>query len=202
MITNIGDYPKWLLIFFIENIWYSGNGRENKAGYQSLHLKKNKPKTWSKWEHMKQCRQSRFFLFIHFCCGHCLHFPHLAEVYIGTVRCVCKLFSFSPISGCSSTLLEHWQSLSWKSNPHTNWVTASGSPLSQSILSLPVSILVSHWVQQLHQCPQHPIRVWVDAFTRQWICSKYCHCHSRAEDGRDLSGYWKPQHFQCKKIRR
>lgn len=40
-ITNIGDYPKGLLVFFIENVWYSENGRDEEAGYQSLHLKNN-----------------------------------------------------------------------------------------------------------------------------------------------------------------
>lgn len=90
VITNIGDYPKGLLVFFIENIWYSENEREEEAGYQSVNLKKN----WSKWEHTKQYGKGRFSLFIHFCCGHCLHLPCLAGVYIGTVSCVCKSFSF------------------------------------------------------------------------------------------------------------
>lgn len=150
---------------------------------------------------MEQYREGTFppfFLFLfpfHFCCGHCLYLPRLAGVHIGTVSCVCKFLSFSTVSGCSSTLVEHWQSLSWKSNHQTNWVywahvvTTSGSPLSQSILRLPVPTLVSHLVQHLHRCPQHTTRVWVNAFTRQWIYLKYCHLHRRAEEGRHQSGY-------------
>jgi len=130
---------------------------------------------------MKQYREGTFFRFIHFCCGHCLHLPCLARVCVGTVSCMCEFFNFSTVSGCSRTLLEHWKSLSWKSKPQTNWVSlacvvpTAGSPLSQSILNLPVPTLASQRVQHLHGCPQHPLRVWVSAFTRQRICSEYCH---------------------------
>lgn len=120
------DYKHWWLSkrftcflhqeYLVLGEWERGGGRIPITPFK-------KKKTWSKREHMEQYREgtfSPFFLFLfpfHFCCGHCLYLPHLAGVYIGTARCVCKFFSFSTVSGCSSTLLEHWQSLSWKSNP-------------------------------------------------------------------------------------
>lgn len=189
MITNIGEYPKGLLAFFINNNLYLKYGREEVT----IHLKK--PNNL-KEEQTKQYRQGISFPIIYFCYYHCLHLPRLAGVCFGAVRCVCRFFSFLTVARHKSTLLELW-----KSNPQKNWVywvcrvTRSGSPLSQSIPSLLVCNLVT-------QNSTTTLSILSETELLPWIYRKCHHHQKRAEDDKEKSGYWQPQHFQCRNPQR
>lgn len=110
----------------------------------------------------------------------------LAGIQSGNERCVCKYFSFFH---SSRSLLEHCQILTCEISSHKLGVPGlcgdhTWNFLLSNIQSLLPPVLVSDQVQHLHWCPQHPVRAWVNAFTRQWVYSMYYHSRYTAEGGR------------------
>lgn len=71
----------------------------------------------------------------------------------------------------------------------TNWVYLVCVVTTPGIFFCQIYKVFYHlfwWVTKysLHWCPQHPVRAWVNAFTRQWVYSMYYHSRYTAEGGR------------------